>query len=44
MSRGGRFGKYGEHKRLSRLRDKRLKPVPLKIVTRFEKRKPPKPF
>jgi len=40
MGKGGRFGKYGEKKRLNRLRETKLKPPPFKISSRFGKRKP----
>jgi len=40
MARGGRFGKYGEHKRFERLRQK--KKVTLKITKNLRERKAPK--
>jgi hypothetical protein len=39
MGRGGRFGKYGEQKRLERLRKKRVIPLPLKTTPKSPRRK-----
>jgi|GEM_PF-1654913 len=40
MGKGGRFGKYGEQKRLERLRQKQRSITPLKSGKKFPERRP----
>lgn len=39
MTKGGRFGKYGEHKRFKRLKQKIENPLPIKSLKNNIKRK-----
>jgi hypothetical protein len=38
MAGAGRFGKYGEHKRFERLRQKKRNPLPLKTAKKSLKK------
>jgi hypothetical protein len=40
MGKGGRFGKYGEQKKLERLRQKQRSIAPLKSGKKFPERRP----
>lgn len=40
LGKGGRFGKYGEQKRLERLRQKQRSIAPLKSGKKFPERRP----